>query len=401
MNSLTACLLRFDDESAESHLARFFKYHRPDWNSDPAIAFIAEQANKGISVTPRILNDVLGVNISQEGLDPSSIDVYIDGLEASEEHKRVRMAGKRLLDIAAGRSNDDPRSVVSLLGKADRGSTTVSLQEQMAIGMAKFDERLGQLASGEPRLSFPWKSMNDRLPFIYDDDLILYTGQSKTGKTSAAHQTALYNARYMHVLYMHNEDNELKLHLRRTAQAQLINDPTMKHVLLSYRDLLSQSVHNSNLIEIVDYTNRKLNELIGDRLHYTYCAGWGPEQIISEIIRVKSKFPLRLVIIDYLNKIEIGHLINRRGVPGSYEFAVELIKREAGRTGAMCPTILVQQENENRTVRDTRASYIKAQAHISFNRSPEGDYISLVRANDGMTGDIPAEFFVPYMIWKG
>jgi hypothetical protein len=71
----------------------------------------------------------------------------------------------------------------------------------------------------------------------------------------------------------------------------------------------------------------------------------------------------------------------------------------------MTPCLLVQQENEDGSTRDTRSSYIKSQVHLSFTRDydesgmlPTGN-IKVLRANDGNPANHPAQFIPFYMIW--
>jgi len=284
------------------------------------------------------------------------------------------------------------------------------MSDQTAIGLKLYRERVTALAEGKPRVAFPWPKLNEWVPFIYDDDMILLTGKSKTGKSSAAHQIAMYNASRIPVLYFHNEDNQLKLFLRRTAQSQLGLDPELRGPALastlSYRDLLSHNVKSDAFMSQIERNSQDLLNHMHDNITYVYCSGWTAEQIIHEWRRIKSVQPLGLVIIDYLNKIESYAKIGKIGtMAGAMEYNVELFKREAGRKGQMTTCVLVQQENESGTTRDTRSSYIKSQVHVSFTRDTNENgmrlqgSIAILRANDGMTGRIEARFMPEYMIW--
>ena len=212
------------------------------------------------------------------------------------------------------------------------------------------------------------------------------------------------------MLYFHNEDNQLKLFLRRTAQSQLGLDPELRGPALastlSYRDLLSHNVKSDAFMSQIERNSQDLLNHMHDNITYVYCSGWTAEQIIHEWRRIKSVQPLGLVIIDYLNKIESYAKIGKIGtMAGAMEYNVELFKREAGRKGQMTTCVLVQQENESGTTRDTRSSYIKSQVHVSFTRDTNENgmrlqgSIAILRANDGMTGRIEARFMPEYMIW--
>lgn len=396
LSAYIACLCRFDGESNEAALSRVFDYYRPNIHS--AADVVAKHAYEGLALTPRMLADETGVVVDQTELTPESAELYTELLGQSERSKRVREIGKELL-----RTGDfsSAQNLLAGLGELEPDNGAVlGIQEHLLLGEQLFAQRQEMIKSGAAFVRFPWNKLNEMLPYIYSDDLILLSGDSKVGKSSAAHQIALRNARQMPVLYFHNEDNILKLHLRRLAQMQIEFDKQLTGSSISYSDLVRNTIKGPNFLELIKRTNELVIQQLGDRLTYVYCSGWTPERICAEWRKQRRQKRISLVIIDYLNKIEMSHLIkSRNNVAYAIDYTVELFKREAGLAQQQTPCILVQQENEDGSVRDGRSSYIKAQAHISLQRTPTGDIIELMRANDGEPGQIPARFYPRYMLW--
>ena len=407
-----ACLCRFPDESNDQALDRFSRYYDDTLQIDsPAFELIKSNAYENLSTSVRMVQDLTGVELSQDKLLPGSIAIYHSALKSESKLGVARDVGKRLLAIGAGKSNETFEDIVAQMSEVDiQHRDALTVQEQSAIGLKMYEERIDEIASGKIRVAFPWSQLNSLVPFIYPDDLILVTGQSKMGKSSAAHQIAMSNANRMKVLYFHNEDNELKMFLRRIAQAQSSRDPMMRGPsvmgTLDYRNLLSSSVKDPKIMERLYAESNYIYQHIGDNIIYVYCAGWTAQQIVQLWRTLRRQQDIGLVIIDYLNKIDNYDTVSNLGsVPYAMEYGVELIKRESGRKGSMTPCILVQQENEDESTRDTRSSYIKSQVHVSFRRDlddngmlPSGR-IAVKRANDGMTGSFGATFHPEYMVW--
>jgi hypothetical protein len=415
--SYLSCLLRFPGEDNDTAIERFYAHYDYSLDFGPHASLaqlIEEQAHSGIALTPRMVEEIAAVKVNITGLDPSAILLYKEKLDQERRRQQAKTIGQRLLAVSTGQSNEDIGAIVNDVDlETEHNQVAMDLPTHSAVGMKMYLDRADELASGKLRVSFPWRQVNKAVPFIYDDDVILLTGMSKHGKSSAAHQIALYNASKMHVLYFHNEDNALKMFLRRIAQYQLARDPDPLGVggvhnlnTLDYRKLLDTSVKTPELLAHIEAESNFVMQKIGDRLTYVYCAGWTADQIVAEWRKQRRQHPLGLVVIDYLNKIESYAKAKVLGtMAGAMEYNVELFKREAGRRNAMTPCLLIQQENEDGTVRDTRSSYIKSQLHLSVVRDVDESgiqvtgNIKVLRANDGVTGNWRAVFYPPYMVW--
>lgn len=397
-----ACLLQFGDEPPDVVLDRVYQYGIRGF--DATADFIINSANAGQVLTARALYDTLGVEISQQGLSPNQIPTYYQAVQTASRRKALLNAASRIKAVADGKDTETLATIVESVDTTP-AVNAIALEAQIEVGDSMYHRLLEEKNSGLVRASFPWNGINTRLPFLYDDDLIVLSGQSKSGKSAAAHQIALWNARFMPVAYFHNEDDPLRVHLRRLAQIQAALDRTFSKNELTY-PLLLQSISAPETAASIDGAIERANNYIKQNLKnniwYIYCPGWTPEQIVQQWRVLRRQHGRMLVIVDYLNKIELGHLLKARSLAAAYEYAVELFKRECGRSGYMSQCVLVQQENEDGTVRDTRGTYIKAQAHLSLQRDAhEGDAIVLERCNSGSPGKTNAQFYAPYLWWRG
>lgn len=363
--------------------------------------------NEGVALTARALKALDGMEVDQRGFSPDMLDELIEKHKERVRRSREEAAALRMLKAARGESDESLAQIALEFVETDEAKgDALTLPEQTALGRALWDERIELLKAGKPRLGFPWEPINEAIPFIYDDDMVLLTGESKTGKSSAMSQMCLFNSQHLRTALFHAEDNPLKMYLRRTAQMQAPKDPTRTGRGIHYSDLLKNAAPSEDLIRHMDDTAVYTMQQLGNFPVYVYCAGWTPEQIVQKIMELKRTHGIQAVFIDYLNKLEVGHLIRQRGsMAYALEYTVELFKREAGRKGAYSPVVLAQQDNPDGTTRDTKSSYIKSQVHIRFTREVINDvmqshgHISVVVANDGRTGKFPARFYAPYMVW--
>jgi hypothetical protein len=391
-----SCLLRYPGESNEDALARIGDYYDEDiasFSNSQLLAVINQWYNKDIALTPESLADITGTKVVEQG-PVEQVSVYINAIRNSIREHRMREAGRKL---AAGQMD-----IADAISAAEVTSMDcLSITEQLEIGSAMYHDLADNFDS--PRIRFPWWGVNRMIPYVHNDDLIIFSGLTGAGKSSAALQMAIHNARYFPVIYFHNEDDEMNVALRIISQLQIVEDPNCTGSGLDYYKLLdSPRAHLSS----VDHWRSIIPELVPG-LNLVYCPGKTPEQIISTWRRLRKRLGIKLVIIDYLNKLEVSHLIKSRGsVAYGYEYAIELIKRECGHTGNMMPCVLVQQESEDRKTRDTRSGVIKGQVAISFERDTDQDGMKLTgsivvrKANKGRTGATPARFVPQYMLWK-
>ena len=396
LRGYVACLLRFEGEDNDQALSRIVDHYVEGVST--VVDSIYALSFSGIAMTPRMLEDATGYRADQTGLAPDSISMYLDILGRTTEKLKLDDIGRKLI------ADHDIQAAIAALSysSSSKTSTTLTLDDHITIGHQLFMERQERIRSGAVSFRFPWVRLNDKLPYVYNDDLLLLSGESKVGKSSGAHQIAIRNALHFPVVYFHNEDNELKVHMRRLAQMQYEFDPKFNGTGLCYPDLINNTIKSDAMLAAIARTEAVTRERLDDRLVYVYCSGWTPEQICAEWYRLRRQREYGLVVIDYLNKIEMSHLIKtRNSVAYAMDHTVELFKRQCGLKGFQTPCLLVQQENEDGGIRDSKSPYIKAQAHISLRRSPEGDSIALVRANDGEPGEIPAKFYHEYMLWIG
>lgn len=414
--SFLTSMLRLPGENSTAPLERFYSYYdyTASYSDTPLAKAIEENAYQNIALTPRMLKELYDIEVDIDGLTPESTEVYHQKMTEQTRRRKIREVGQKLMRIAQGKDDTPIGEILAAVDVRDeQKQITMNLSTQTAVGMRMYNDRVASINSGEVRFAFPWDCINRAVPFVYPDDMILLSGQSKYGKSSAAHQIAMYNASRMKVLYFHNEDNPMKMFLRRIAQYQLALDSNplqsggpAKAGTISYRDMVSAATKSDEFMDKVEKSANEIIRRLGDNLVYVYCPGWTAEQIVNEIVLAKRQNEIGLVVVDYLNKIESYDKAVALGtMANAYEYTVEILKRESGRAGHMCPTLLIQQENEDGGVRASKSSYILSQVHLSVDRDSNGDgmentgTLRIKRANDGETGTWPAMFYPDYMSW--
>jgi hypothetical protein len=425
---LILCLLRRPGESNDEALARFYEaeqvdpelFKRPMYKAH--YLFIRDNAFDDIAITPEILADHFDfdpeVIYSQLPKVPAdTLPLYIKGI-TQDYVKRVALDVSQQLKSAA--ESGDPQVLLEAVRSLDELDTShekrvYSLAEQAAVFLTAFDEDQARFTNHEIRPAFPLARLNEMVPRIMDDDIILVTAKSKTGKSSFSTQFAYTNARTgLNVAYFHFEDPPARVGYRRAAQTQVFLSQSTRERFgnpwgLPYGKMMAKELTDQEKAYVRFLTQMAIREA-GTNLTYVYASGWTCEKMVSVWRQLHKQRPFDLVIVDYLNKMALSSTkLRNYGQWGSRGQDVELIKQEAGRPNARVPVVLVQQENEDGTARDSKDSYIKAQVWISLQRNPvesdpdrfedDGEVV-VKRANDGTTGAIPAMFYPPYMIWS-
>lgn len=424
-----SCLLRRQGESAEQALSRFYEIESVDADQivDPTLRamylYVREQALDDIAVTPEIL--AAEFDVKPESLQESVRKHPVDALplyvaEINRQYVRkiaIETAGR----LQAAAESGDPQQLLEAvraldtLGLADE-KRIYTLAEQAAVFLNLFEEDQRRFRDGSIKVQFPLPKLNEKLPRVMDDDVILLTARSKVGKSSFSTQMAYLNAHNkLNVAYFHFEDPPARVGYRRAAQMQLYvpQDVREQHTGtrfgMPYYKMMSALLTDQEQAYVRYLTTLAIQQA-GTYLTYIYASGWTCEKMVAVWRQLHKQRPFDLVIIDYLNKMTLnGAKLRDFGSFGARGQDVELIKQEAGRPNARVPVVLIQQENEDGTPRDSKDSYIKAQAWISLQRLPvesdpdrfenDGEVV-VKRANDGMTGGIPAQFYPPFMVWS-
>lgn len=428
-SSLIAQILRKPDESNNAALQRFYDIPgiTADMFSDPFLSscfsFIAEAADQDVAITPEALAaqfddselaESIHIKLSKTKVD--EVPLYAKIIQKAYFAQSVSKAAQKMMEVAQG---DNPEEVYEILAGLTEFDTKeekriFSMTEQAMLFVEQFHRFQEEVRQKVPRPIFPLRGLNELVPRIMRDDVVLLSAQSKIGKSSFASQMALHNAfRGMKVLLFHFEDNPEKVGYRRAAQMQMFKYKVKyphewDNMGMSYREMFSGSILPAEKMQEVEtLTADAIRQCPG--LTYVYSAGWSAHKTIATWRQLHKEHDYDLIIIDYLNKISLTQAdIKAYGQFNARGEHVELFKQECGRPGANVPLLLVQQENPDGTSRDSKSSYIKAQCHISLQRDQRADKPGtmdlegravVVRANDGGTGAVPATFYPRYMIW--
>lgn len=423
-----SCLLRHPNEDPQETLARFYEAEEvdPDQIKDPVkkamYIYIREQAFDDIAVTPEILANEFGTSpvTIYQSFDKHPIDLlsfYVK--EINKEYvKNVALNTAELLKAAA--ASGDPQQLLEAVRALDslddhREKRVYSLAEQAAVFLTCFEDDQRRFRDHAIKPSFPLAGLNDKVPRIMDDDIILITARSKMGKSAFSTQMAYHNARSgLNVAYFHFEDPPARVGYRRAAQVQAYMTDAERARLgftygISYRKMMSAILDADEQAYVRQITSRAMQEA-GTNLTYVYASGWTCERMLAVWRQLHKQRPFDMIIIDYLNKMALsGPKLNNYGQWGARGQDVELIKQEAGKPNARVPVVLIQQENEDGTARDSKDSYIKSQVWISLQRNAsevdpdrfedDGEVV-VKRANDGQTGAVPVMFYPPFMVWS-
>lgn len=417
---LITSLLKHPDEDSEAALARYFDAEliQPDLIEDPLrraqYSFVQECALQDVAVTPDMFAaefdyEPRKVKERMKAHDRSALPVYAKKI-TDERFKKVAASAADELRRAAEKGDQQAAyEAIEQIGsiRKDDDRRIYTLTDHTAMFMQILEEDQKRKREGYQAVQFPLPKLNEMVPRIMEDDIILITARSKTGKSSFSTQTVYANARKgKRVLYFHFEDSKAKVGYRRTAQLQaFIRD---RRLTIPYSRMISKELSPKEL-ETMRYLSAQAVNEVGDNLVYAYASGWTCEKMIAVWRQLHKRNPFDLIVIDYLNKMELSSTKLRNfGQFNARGRDVEMIKQEAGRPNARVPVFLVQQENPDGSPRDSKDSYIKSQAWISLQRDEDHDDpdqfkltgdVVVKRANDGMTGPIPARFIPKYMIW--
>jgi hypothetical protein len=294
-----------------------------------------------------------------------------------------------------------------------------TIRESTDVAHQQLLEMHEQIRSGQPRICFPWEGLNSLVPFLLKGDVVLWTAQSKVGKSSTIQQLFDYNARRGFTGGMfHLEDTPLKIFIRRVSRfmTELSKTGKYPHLVDQYRLLAKNSRGETGmaLTEGELETVSAIRELIDERLGNSFeihCPGWTVEQIVNTWQRLHTRMQrsgqggVDFVVIDYVNKINHGKDYEAAvGQANALGRALDLIKAAAEKMGVIA--FVVQQENDEGKTYNSRQTFHKAQVWVSIQREQLNDQTLSNRgkfvvraANFGQTGAVKVELHPRWMGW--
>jgi len=379
------------------------------------LALILDEAAREVAVSTYLAAQATGADEfdlvqSTESVDPGALRVYAEAVAYHSARRQISSVARKAVDAARNADPDQALNQITeqfaSISLASEDGRIATVSERLVEGRAIHNTWQAGLASGEVRVSFPIPTLNDWLPLL-PGNAILLTAASKVGKSSLAGQFFDHNLkRGMRGVLFHFEDTTQVTYTRRLARQMAKfctqNPPTYKRMLHS---ILNEQ--DERFIDAVEHDIRGWSGLGTE----VYCAGWTMEQVVRTwhrlCIRARAEGdPIKFVIVDYLNKAELTpQQLKSYGLFAARGRGAELVKRAAEMTGTI--VLLVQQESVEGTPYESRQSWHKSQVWLRLVRErlpnnkldPIGDLI-VANANNGETGTIRVEFLPDWMLWK-
>jgi len=418
---LAYSLLRRPGEDAEDALQRVASLPiaiEPEDISDPVLrslaAVVLDNAAGETATGTRLAAQATGIDEftllqGVESVDHNALRIYAEAVAYHSARRQITSAAEDAVESARLQSPGDALDQIGArfagisLGEEDERVASVS--QRLVEGHQARAAWQEEVASGKPRISFPLSRLDETLP-VLPGDLILLSAATKVGKSSFAGQFFDLNLkRGMRGVLFHFEDTIRITYARRIARQMARFDgcgPTYKQLLYS---MLSPED-----LEYVRLAEESITEW-ADRGTEVYCAGWTMEQVIRTWRRLCLKAraegrPIDFVVIDYLNKAELlPQKIKAYGLFAARGQDAELIKRTAEATGVTA--LLLQQEGDEGKPYETRQTQQKAQIHLRLLRerlpsgrlSPTGE-LRVESANNSETGAVSVELLPGNMLWR-
>jgi len=420
---LVLSLLRWPEEEADEALERVASLPVAIEPEDIAnehlrtiFSVVLSNAANEVATSVRLAAQMSGVDEAKiadalASVDRGALRVYAEAVAYHSARRQLTSAAEAAVEIASNGADpsealDSIAETFASISLASEEGRIATVAERAQQGEAALSARQQEMSNGHKRVELPLPSLNRMLPYLLPGQMVLVTGATKVGKSSFAGQLFDYNVkRGLPGLYFHFEDTPEVMDLRRLARqmSSMGNEGVPLHRLLSC--LLNQ--RERELVDVVREWVTKWGHLGTE----VYSAGWTMEQVIRVwrrlALRAKaSGEPIRLVVIDYLNKAELPpQKLRSLGLYAARGRDAELVKQTAEATRVVA--FLVQQEGDNGQPYETRQSAQKAQAWISLQRErlpnhsldPIGKAV-VKYANLGSTGAVQAEFLPDWMVWR-
>lgn len=298
-------------------------------------------------------------------------------LKVVEDHHRRRM----LMAVAAGiidQAEDMQRDVAQTLADAERDILSIgvdtSAKQAVHIRSAipevineierdyQSDGRVTGIATGLPDLDRIQRGMNP-------GDLIIIAGRPSLGKTSLSMQVAAHNAEQgIPIGVFSLEMTTHQLTRRMLLSGAKVNIMDASRGFLTERDFPKLASYAGKLTKAPIYIDDS--------------AGLTDQQICSRSRRMMSQWKVRLVVIDYLQRVNIGSQDPRVGY-GRASTAFKNLAKDLGIPVLLCSQL--NRESDKAARRPPRLSDLKETGNLEedadgvgllWNPKPDGDRYS-------------------------
>jgi replicative DNA helicase len=260
-----------------------------------------------------------------------NLDGYVRILKEDASRRRILMLGDNLMRRAANR--EKPQDILDSIGNL----TAEMVPTDSARGLVSARElvdRVGVTEILSPRIArgvpFPWEWLNNSTCGMLPSELWVLAGHTSSGKTSAAIQTAVHVARSQSkgVPIFTMEMDDVSVLQRAVWQVSRVDSERAK------RDLLTSEERNR--------TGEALAMLAQLPLYFDEDS-FSVMEIHGRLRRLRTRGPLGLIVVDYLQLLRDGSRHNTRAeAVGANARALKLMAGEF-----QCPVLLLSQFNRD------------------------------------------------------
>lgn len=278
-----------------------------------------------------------------------------------------------------------------MLGQADAG---LSLKDSLAYYLDLLGKR--EADKDKPKLAFPWRGLAGLMPHLDAGTLVGIVAEAGVGKTSFLENcTERWAASGWRVAFFHFE---LSTHMMLDRRMQRASGVPIQRLQLGGQ------LESEDYDRIVAAAER-MDRWPGN-IHYVHCPGWTMAQVIAAAEQLHDEAGLEVVIVDYLNKIELrdrGGGMNTAQMRGADIEQFKVALERHGWVGLMAAQFNVAGKHAQvRTladVRDTGELDDKANVGIVLDRprDNQGDRsgetkVRVVKCNAGQEGSVDLWF---------
>jgi hypothetical protein len=359
-----------------------------------------------------------------ESTDIDALPLYAESVMYHAQRRRIEHAADTAKEIAGRLDPDDALDAITrqfhdVLLTEDKRVGTIA--QRAVTGRRFIDQRQRDLRANRPMVKFPIRRLNYLLPTILPGQVVLLTAATKVGKSTWCSQLFDYNVgRGLRGIYFHFEDPPEVMHMRRLARYMVRyvdGDGHPTRPIATFNRLVARPEDGKPIfltekeMESIDLVEQIIADELGDRGIEVYAGGWTMDRAVRmwhylDTQARHSGNAIDFVVIDYLNKAEIG---NERGIYSEKIYAArgrdaELVKQTAEQLGTVA--VLIQQESDEGQPYETRQSLQKSQAWISLKRERFDDgsldlkgWAVVKNANMGETGSAKIRLLPQFMLW--
>jgi replicative DNA helicase len=256
-----------------------------------------------------------------------NLDAYVRILKDDSTRRRILMFADNIGRRAANR--EKPQDIIDSIGNFT--AETVPTDAGRGLESAReLVDRVGVTEILSPRIArgipFPWHWMTNATCGMLRGELWVLAAGTSNGKTSAVIQTAVHVARTHSkaVAIFNMEMSEVSVFQRAVWQMARVDSERAKRGLLTPEERKETAKAMAMLIELPLYFDEESSSVM---------------KIHARLRRLRTRGPLGLIVVDYLQLLDDGSRHNTRAeAVGANARALKLMANEF-----QCPVLLLSQ----------------------------------------------------------